>query len=410
MQRRERTHHGEEGSILLLVAFASIALLGVGALTLDVGHAYDVRNQLSMSADAAAKAGAYEIYRANPVATAYQAFANRVVAEDRAAGRIPASTTVAAVRLCSDVGATCAAGYSSNKYVEVILENTGSTFLGGLVGLSSMTPRARAVAGFSTSTACLISLDPSGGVTMSVPAGNLDASGCTIAVAGEYNARATVVSNGGTAGDCKAGCTGFSWPAPAPTDPFSTLPVPTAAECGNGLPGTQVDVDSSKTITPGTYTDIDFPGKNKVLTLSPGIYCITGTIGAKNSGRDTMITGNGVLVYISPSGQFDTASNDSVINLGAMTTGPFAGIAIYQDRTNDKTMSLAKNNGDINLDGAIYAPRAEVKMKNTNNGSANLCGLMVVGSLTWDKPENAKLANACGSFSGSPIKTIAMAE
>src|SRR5262245_27814106 len=98
-----RSAKGEDGSILILVAFAAVALLGMSALALDVGHAYDIRSRLSMSADAAAKAGAYEIYRANPVVNAYQTFANKVVTEDKAAGRIPSGTTVAAVRLCSDV-------------------------------------------------------------------------------------------------------------------------------------------------------------------------------------------------------------------------------------------------------------------------------------------------------------------
>lgn len=405
-QKHQRSNHGEEGAILLLVAFASVALLAMGALAVDVGHAYDVRNQLSMSADAAAKAGAYEIYRGNPIVTAYQAFANRVVSEDIAAGRIPASTTVAAVRLCSDAGATCAAGFSTNKYVEVILENTETTFLGGFAGLSSMTPRARAVAGFATSSDCLVAL--TGGVTFDVPAGSLDASGCSMAIAGDYHADSSVTVGSVTAASCSAGCgSNIHAPSPKPSDPLAWLPTPTSADCGNGLPGTPVSVTTvNQPITAGTYSSLTFGSPNKSLSMGAGIYCFTGPITAS---KDAVITGTGVMIYIGPAGHIDLDTNGVDINISAPTSGTFAGIAIYQDRTNSNTATLAKNTGPINLNGALYMPAALVKMKNSNYEDSHFCGVMVVGSLDWNKPDGG-LSSTCNDFLGSPLKTVAMAE
>ena len=50
------------------------------------------------------------------------------------ARRIPAATAHI-VRLCTDVGATCDAAHQTSTYVEVILDETHSTFLGSVIGL-----------------------------------------------------------------------------------------------------------------------------------------------------------------------------------------------------------------------------------------------------------------------------------
>src|SRR5687768_9412746 len=53
----------QRGSIVLLIAIMMPVLFTFSAVTFSVSHAYDRRNQLSAAADAAAKAGALEIFR-----------------------------------------------------------------------------------------------------------------------------------------------------------------------------------------------------------------------------------------------------------------------------------------------------------------------------------------------------------
>ena len=53
--------NNEKGVALILIAVSIIVLFGFGALAIDVGHLYNVKNQLQAAADAAALAGASEM-------------------------------------------------------------------------------------------------------------------------------------------------------------------------------------------------------------------------------------------------------------------------------------------------------------------------------------------------------------
>ncbi len=57
--------NNEKGVALILIAVAIVVLFGFGALAIDVGHLYNVKNQLQAAADAAALAGAAEMSGAN---------------------------------------------------------------------------------------------------------------------------------------------------------------------------------------------------------------------------------------------------------------------------------------------------------------------------------------------------------
>ena len=51
----------QRGAVLLLAAFVLPALLGFGALAIDIGMLYKTKTELSAAADAAALAGAQEL-------------------------------------------------------------------------------------------------------------------------------------------------------------------------------------------------------------------------------------------------------------------------------------------------------------------------------------------------------------
>lgn len=56
----------ERGAVLVLVAMLTFVLTGVAALAIDLGHLYMVRNELQNAADAAALAGAANLYIIDP--------------------------------------------------------------------------------------------------------------------------------------------------------------------------------------------------------------------------------------------------------------------------------------------------------------------------------------------------------
>ena len=163
---RLHVRNSERGSILILTALSMTVLLGIAALSLDISFMYDKRNRLHAAADAAAKSGAFEVRRDSSISlTDLQTFANQQVS---AHGFNPAGTTSVVVHHPPTSGAfTGDAGY-----VEVIVSEPTSTFFGRILGWTSMTPGARAVAGTSNNLACIITLRGPGTTPYSLEIGN----------------------------------------------------------------------------------------------------------------------------------------------------------------------------------------------------------------------------------------------
>src|SRR4051812_16851731 len=127
------------------------------AISFDASYAFDLRNRLGTVADAAALSAAREVFRGNSTQANLQAFVNYEIgiASDTTAKRIQSNAVTSTVRLCNAAGATCAARFISPKYVEVILSQPSTSFFGGVMPVS-LVPAARAVAGTSNGTACIV--------------------------------------------------------------------------------------------------------------------------------------------------------------------------------------------------------------------------------------------------------------
>ena len=84
------------------------------------------------------------------------------------------------------------------------------------------------------------------------------------------------------------------------------------------------------TLSPGCYTSI----ASSVTTLSPGIYYVTGTINVSH------LTGSNVMVFLTGVSRVHSGNNNS-LTLSAPTSGPYAGIAIFQDRSDISNFTSA---------------------------------------------------------------------
>jgi hypothetical protein len=72
-----------------------------------------------------------------------------------------------------------------------------------------------------------------------------------------------------------------------------------------------------------------------------------------------------------------TLSGNGVFNLTPATSGPYAGVVLFQNRGNTRAISLSGNAAE-GLGGTVYAPAALLYL----SGNASLAGPVVVNELT----------------------------
>ena len=162
----------------------------------------------------------------------------------------------------------------------------------------------------------------------------------------------------------------FDCPKPLPGqypsfDPLSDVQPPSYGACQS--------VKGGKTIalSPGTYCDKTING---VVTLDPGIYIFRG--GNISLGGNGSLTGAGVTIFLMEDAEMSINANQ-VISLSPPTTGPYAGITIYQEAGNDSDLTLNGGAGS-SLNGFVYAPGAAITYTGNSNTGSDAC-LRIIG-------------------------------
>jgi hypothetical protein len=125
---------------------------------------------------------------------------------------------------------------------------------------------------------------------------------------------------------------------------------------------------NSRTLNPGVYNGgISMSGSSS-LTLNPGVYYINGGIGMSGP---SSISGTGVFIYNTGTGAVNLSGTGN-ISLSPMSSGTYAGLTMFQDRS--KTTSATMSGGsNISNTGTFYFPSATL----TLSGSS---GVSVVGA------------------------------
>src|SRR5262249_48839782 len=115
--------------------------------------------------------------------------------------------------------------------------------------------------------------------------------------------------------------------------------------------------NQSRTLEPGTYSQITVSGNGK-LTLKSGTYVIsTGGFSVSGNAVVGMSGSGGVLIYDAGGGI--AVSGNATLNLSALTSGPDAGLVIFQARNNTRALNFS-GNGVAGLSGTVYAAGAQV--------------------------------------------------
>jgi Flp pilus assembly protein TadG len=379
----------ERGTFSVLAAMMISALMGMGALAIDVSFNWWVQSKLQAAADSAALAAAQKLPDTAAAAAAAVAIAPQTVPANF--GTVIAASDVQVGSYDTSTGVfTAGAGTSA---VQVIAGRTTAkgnrtpVFLAGLFGWRTDI-NARAVAYRLTSgpAYCVIVLDSSsvsslgvtGGGTFSVP-------NCGVQVNSSHNKAASAgnATNVTAKNFCiKGGYNGSFSPTPvtgcaAMADPLASIPeptVPTTACTGYTYSGANCYWTGSITIS-GNQT-LSGSATNSVL------YFKNATVSVASGAN---ITSSGLVWFFDSTSSLSFGGNGTV-NITAPTSGTYKGMSLFQSRSatiNNSSIRLT-GSSDFVLDGTIYVPRADLQMTGTSDVTVNSkTGYVVANKLSY---------------------------
>ncbi len=415
------SHRSHGGGVLPLTVLSLSALAGVVALVIDGGTLMEARRHVQAGADAAALAGAADLftnYIANqgtdPKGTASASALTTASANGYTNDGVQSVVTVSVspqkYQGGPNVGLPLPAGY-----IEVIVQYNASHLFGGIFGVGTTPVTARAVArgrttplsnnsvvtlnttfGPSVAVALSGSLQTSAGVTINSSSPSiLSLTGSNGITASQFNVTASASSGLGSVLSELHGLGGTS-----PTintistvpDPLRFLPVPNPTSLGLTTKGTNLLVSSGITnLYPGIYSGgIRVAGSATVILHantdgSPGIYYLEGTTGLQVLMGGSVMTATGETAGVMIFNEWSSAT--ATVNLSSTgkvalippSSGTYRGVGIFQkggtSTSPGPTLSL-NGNGSVNLAGTIYAPHASVSLSSKN--SANVMGGQIV--------------------------------
>lgn len=448
-------HHKkrERGWVLITGALLSVSLFAFLGLSIDVGLAQISRKRVQMAADNAVIAATLELRNSTANAVSAGTFSASLNGFSTANG-----DTVAVNNPPSS------GSYQGNSQaVQVSISHTVPTFFMQILSIQNIQVSAKATgrlkgSGASSGGGCIYVMDTSASRAMMLGGGSVLWSNCGLFVNSTDNSAASndgqgcyAISNGGIN---IVGHYGYIWGtgAPAPpnavpgsrsspcpndivnnkapsvpaggynsgknfSDPGASLTAPTVGSCT--YTNTQVNTSNNHTfqtggqLHPGTYCGgITLSGQIGTITMQPGLYIMAGGGFQINGGAS--VTGTGVTIYNTQiSGYsyqpFVFTSQGSNAYLTAPTSGTYAGILMFTDRTMTSTNNNQVN-GDSNtiLQGLIYMP--SVPLIISGNGSSmnasSAYTLIVAKTLTINGGGTLNVASDYSSLAnGSPLSS-----
>ncbi|TPL90479.1 TadE/TadG family type IV pilus assembly protein [Mesorhizobium sp. B2-3-12] len=383
----------ERGNFAVATAIAMLPIMVVVAGTMDVTGTSDDAAQLQNSLDAAGLAVGTQ-YLPSMTAGDVQALgltffaANLSVADQQ-----EYSDSVAAF-------SASASGDPSAYYISLASSINRPSFINGAAPWPAH--RSATVKMNPGAQACVLALDPHASAAISLQGStSVSMSNCVIAANSDDS---SAVSRGGSA-QVSAGCvstvggtSGISPPSAnlacgtplehqyASFDPLADVVPPAYSLC---LP---VPNGKTYTLSPGTYCDKTLSGN---ITLNPGVYIMRG-VSIKPGGNGSL-TGQGVTIFLMEGAQIIINANEKV-NLSPPTSGPYAGITIFENHGNTSALTL---NGGANsvISGFVYAPDAAVTFAGNSDMSGQGDCLRLVG-LTVQMTGNSSIKTDCSAVFG----------
>jgi len=409
-KRRERAR----GQVMVLVCVALIALMGMIAVVTDFSFLQHQRNMMQTAADSAAMAGSEELNYGDQVVAGKADAASNGYTDG-------AGSVTVAINNPPSVGPNAA----NSAYVEAIVTKPEPTYFLRVLGVSTISVSARAVAYEGNGPNCIYVLDPSASGAFSANGSITVSSGCGLLVDSSSPTGLTAVGGVtitaptiGVVGNYTATGGAVLTPTPkigviAASDPLAYVRAPTVGSCAHTnfrLTGTSGSVSSPLQLYAGTYCGGISVTGNAWLHLNAGTYVLAG--GGMSISSNTVMAGTGVTFYnTTGTGGYGaiTLNGGATVNLSAPTSGTLAGILFFQDRSIPGTAagSSIGGNSSSTFDGALYFPTTEVTFG--GNSSASGYSIVVADELTVSG--NSSIGSNYSSLTGgSPIKGTVLAE
>lgn len=407
----QSTAYRRLGFVAPLVGVLLAVIIGVGALAIDASLLMADRRKAQSAADAAALAAAIDLFQnwsANKGSDPAPKYPAATSARDTAADN---GFTNGSHGVVVTVNIPPASGTFAGLpgYAEVIITMPQKRFLSAIWGSSNLTVAARSVARGTkhTAQAGLLVLDPTGSNTLATSnSGGVTVTGGDIIVnsndtnAGHISNTGNIQANNfyfsGTPGYGSSGTGSFitstdgsiySNQAPTP-DPLAGLPYPSQPATtytnvnitgfpvmsGNTVVGFATPGDPNGwTLPPGTYSGgIHLSDNNSAhtYTLQTGIFYFTGG-GLSLSGDAAVTSGpGGNLLFFNDNGALSSTHQDP-LTLNPMTTGTWANITIFQNRTNTSNDTLTgQTAGGLNITGTVYTAAANFTLTGAGSNYA----------------------------------------
>jgi hypothetical protein len=383
------------GTVITLVAMLLPVVVGVMALALDGGLLYVQRQQAQSAADAAALAGAYQLYNGSNFSVA-QAAAIAVGTQN--GFTIPASSV----------------NSPQSGYIAVSITASQPRFFSALWGAGSNSVAAGATARGTSgaySTAAILLLATSGNALMLSGTTQVTAANGSIVV--DSNSSMSVLSSGSPGPSLttpelnlsgnitysgtnpnKATVTNYS--QTPTTDPLAGIAAPNSSGMTvQSSSAIHLSGSSTMTLNPGVYTGgISLSGSSSV-TLNPGTYYING--GGISASGSSSISGDGVFIYNTGGGSINLSGTGN-ISLSPMTSGTYAGITIFQDRSNTASATMS-GGSNISNTGTFYFPDATVTL--SGSGSVGVMGSQFIANKMSFSGSSGVQINYDSSVAGS---------
>jgi hypothetical protein len=410
--------------VFVTVSLALVALMGISALAVDVGHLWTTRRLMQNAADAAAMAGADEVAiggsKSQVVAAARAASAQNGFTDD---SRTFASSSEVSVAVYQPPQSGPYA--TSPNAVQVIVSQTQPTYFIRVLGWQNVPVSTLAVGVTVSGGSCVYVLNPTGSGAMTVTGTSTLNSAC-----GTYDnsnsSSALIVSGGGTIQAPFVGVVGGTTvngggSTPPSTgiaafgDPLAWVAQPTAGTC-NSYPGQ--NIGSSTILYPGLYCGGLKINAGANVTFMPGTYIING--GGLTILAGATVTGSSVTFFFT--GQNKSSSSPSSyggvqiagsasVNLSApckSSSGGIEGMLFFQDRAMTNGTGSVINGGSTSyFSGALYFPTTSLSY--SGSSGSNQYTLIVADTLTVAGTASINNNYSCLS-NGSLIKNAALAQ
>lgn len=441
----------ESGQVLVMTTLCMGILIGALGIAVDVGLLFHARRNMQTAADAAAMAGATEMY--------YNGSTNVTAKAAAAAKANGVDNTVTGNHVIVTTSPTLPGGYSCASCVEVQLSTPNSTvfmqtmskllFPSSSNNFSSINVSAMAIAGApGVSQTCMYVMDPTDPDTLQIHgAADINGPGCGVYVNSKSSAALCVTGSAGKStfatldvvggqdskGNCKGNpgppvYTGAGVETPAianqgmPTDPtqdctsVTTVATLSGTIAGPGYGKYACYTNSCTTSKKGVTTCS--PVTLSSATLGPGVYVFesgvsvsgntTVGLGNNSSANPQTSTNGGATIVVTGSGAFDSSSaSNFTIWAPADPNSVYNSVAIYQPASDTSAMTLQFGSSSSYFMGAVYAPTAAVTLHD-QGGAVNATDL-IVGQIYVNGTVNLTNYNTYNPIT-TPFKQITLVE